>query len=235
MSQKNVDIPGIGPVVLAKRRGSRSLRLSISADGRVRVGMPTWTPYSVAISFAKSRQIWINEQRLNHQKNALEEGDLIGKAHRLHFYNLESLSPAVKTRLTSTTIEIKSKLPFDDAKVQLKTLQTCERALKAESLALLPPRLADLASRHGYSYSSVSIKKLTSRWGSCSSQKNISLSIFLIQLPWPLIDYVLLHELAHTKHLHHGKDFWLALLGTLPTAKDAKKQIKNYKPAVQPG
>lgn len=234
MAQRLVDIPGIGQVVLARRRGSRHLRLSVTANGRVRVGMPTWTPYSVAISFAKSRSKWIDEQLKLHQVLILESGSRIGKAHRLYFYQMTGSNPSTKTRVTKTAIEIKTSLDFKSSKVQAKAIAACNRALKSESTLLLPGRLAELARAHGYTYKDVQIKKLTSRWGSCSSQKSISLSYYLIQLPWPLIDYVLLHELTHTKHLHHGKEFWAALEQIMPEAKTVKKILKTYKPQIAP-
>ncbi len=235
MAQRTVDIPGIGPVILAKRRGARHLRLSVTASGRVRVGMPTWTPYSVAISFAKSRSGWIEKQLKTHQDLILKSGDRIGKAHRLNFYKTTQTGGSlVRTRVTKTTIEIKTNLDFNSSEVQHKAKAACERALKSESNLLLPNRLAELAKSHGYTYKNVQIKKLTSRWGSCSSQKNIALSYYLVQLPWPLIDYVLLHELTHTKHLHHGSDFWNALGQAVPNVKAVKKSIKDFKPTITP-
>jgi predicted metal-dependent hydrolase len=234
MAQRTVEIPGIGQVVLAKRKGSRHLRLSVTAGGRVRVGMPTWTPYSVAISFAKSRAGWINEQLGSYQAQILKTGDQIGKSHTLRFYKIVDSAPKTKTRVTSTTIEVKTSLDFDSAEAQTKATAACNRALKSEAIALLPGRLAELASASNHSYKDVQIKKLTSRWGSCSSQKSISLSYYLVQLPWLLIDYVLMHELTHTKHLHHGKEFWAALEQTLPGAKLAKKAIKTHKPQITP-
>jgi predicted metal-dependent hydrolase len=79
----------------------------------------------------------------------------------------------------------------------------------------------------------VQIRKLTARWGSCSSAKVITLSYYLMQLPWPLIDYVLLHELSHTEHMNHGSDFWGKFESVLPGAKVLRKEIRTYKPLVQ--
>src|SRR5213075_157516 len=92
-------------------------------------------------------------------------------------------------------IVITSNLPLESVDVQAKAQKAAERALKVEAENLLPQRLKILAERHNFSYKDVKIRKLTSRWGSCSNAKNIRLSYYLIQLPWPMIDYVLLHEL----------------------------------------
>ena len=119
-----------------------------------------------------------------------------------------------------------------DAKVQEAAQKACLRALKLEASSLLPPRLKELAEIHGYSFNKVTIKKMKSRWGSCDSNQNIVLNQYLIQLPWHLIDYVLLHELNHTVHMHHSPKFWSALKALLPNVKALRKEIKEHHPTL---
>ncbi len=80
--------------------------------------------------------------------------------------------------------------------------------LKKEAKRLLPNRLKQLAKKHGFTYSTVKIQSSKTRWGSCSGKKSINLSYFLLTLPAPLIDYVILHELCHTIEMNHGEGFW---------------------------
>jgi predicted metal-dependent hydrolase len=108
-----------------------------------------------------------------------------------------------------------------------------EKSLKIEAEHLLPMRLKLLARQHGYEYKDVQIRKLISRWGSCSSVKVITLSYYLIQLPWNLIDYVIIHELIHTQHMHHGKEFWDDFKKIMPDARALQKEIRHYKPLIQ--
>ncbi|MCL2651894.1 MAG: M48 family metallopeptidase [Candidatus Azobacteroides sp.] len=105
------------------------------------------------------------------------------------------------------------------------------RELRMKALEFLPGRLHVLASLHGFSYSSVKISKSKSRWGSCSSKKNISLSLYLMALPLYLIDYVVLHELCHTIEMNHGIKFW-ELLDKVCNgkAKTLRKELKTYHP-----
>ncbi|GHT20441.1 zinc protease [Bacteroidia bacterium] len=93
----------------------------------------------------------------------------------------------------------------------------------------LPPRLADLARAHGFTFVSVKTRKSKTRWGSCSSKKAINLSYYLLLLPPHLIDYVMLHELCHTVHMNHSPAFW-ALLDQHSggNAKAFRKELKNY-------
>lgn len=83
--------------------------------------------------------------------------------------------------------------------------------LRSRAKEILPGRLQQLATQHGFAFSSVSLRDCHTRWGSCSSRGSISLSIYLVLLPDELIDYVLLHELCHTVEMNHSERFWTLL------------------------
>lgn len=233
MATQQVFIEGIGQVTLAKRRGTRTLRLSINTSGRVRVGLPYWTPYKAAIQFAKDRTDWIAEQQILNQQAVLRDGVKVGKAHTLYF-SKDPSARVIKTRVDKITIYITGPYDETDHRVQHRARIACERALAAEAKTILPHRIKSLSALHGYPYKELRIKKLTSRWGSCSSSKVITLSYFLMQLPWGLIDYVILHELVHTQYLNHSPGFWRALEELVPRAKALQKEIRAHKPRVQP-
>lgn len=233
MPQRIVSIAGIGEVTLAKRKGATHLRLSVTARGTVRVGLPYWLPYSAGITFATNRAPWIKKQLEAHDAGLLLDGSLIGKAHRLHF-KLDESKKTVSSRILATEIVVTAPRPYTDSLVQTGARLAAERALKRQAEKLLPQRLDQLARKHGFGYKQVRIRKLTSRWGSCSSDRAITLSYFLIQLPWPLIDYVLVHELLHTEHMYHGPKFWSEFEKILPGAKKLRKDVNRHKPRVRP-
>ena len=81
-------------------------------------------------------------------------------------------------------------------------------ALRRVAGEYLPLRLKQLAVEHGFHYNAVTLRDSHSRWGSCSNRGNISLSIYLQLLPAYLADYVMLHELCHTREMNHGVRFW---------------------------
>lgn len=81
-------------------------------------------------------------------------------------------------------------------------------AMRHEAKRLLPQRALALARKFGFSFKQIKINSSKSRWGSCSTSKNINLSLFLMRLPWHLIDYVILHELCHTIEMNHSERFW---------------------------
>ena len=84
-------------------------------------------------------------------------------------------------------------------------------ALRRQAKAELPLRLAELASRYGFTYNKVTIKHNSTNWGSCSTRGNINLNLNIVRLPHPLRDYILLHELCHLKHHDHSRAFHLLL------------------------
>jgi predicted metal-dependent hydrolase len=91
-------------------------------------------------------------------------------------------------------------------------------------------RLYDLSERYDLPFERVMIRNQKTRWGSCSARNAISLNIKLARLPEDLMDYVILHELAHTKIKGHDKRFW-NLLGQI--SKDAlklRKELRRYSP-----
>lgn len=231
MPSQQIDLPGIGTVKLYKHKKARAIRITIGSDSYVRVTLPRWLPYRAGIEFVQSKQAWI----ATHRKPAvpLAPGQAIGKAHRLYF--LPSLQDQrISSRLRGSELRIShpADLAHTHASVQAAARRAALKALKLEAEALLPTRLEQLAMQHGFTYQSVVIKQLKSRWGSCNHKQDITLNCFLMQLPWDLIDYVLLHELVHTKVLHHGPDFWRLFESVLPSAKQRRKLMKTYQTAL---
>ena len=103
-------------------------------------------------------------------------------------------------------------------------------ALRRVAGEYLPLRLRQLAAEHGFRYNAVTLRDSHSRWGSCSNRGNISLSIYLQLLPAHLADYVMLHELCHTREMNHGDRFWQLMDSvTCGKAKMLRAELKAYK------
>lgn len=230
MPVKHVTIDGIGSVAMYKRRGLRSIRLSVRSDGTVRVSLPSHVPYQAAAQFVLSKRDWLKTHQPT-TDSLLENGREIGKSHTIRFVASFS-ADTIKSRNSGDEIVIThpSGISFADPAVQDIAAKACVRALRDEAEALLPSRVARIAQETGFRYKSVLIKKLKGRWGSCDQAHNIVLNLYLMQLPWELIDYVIIHELVHTEHLHHGPDFWDSFETHLPGAKQVRKRMRRYQP-----
>lgn len=221
------------PVKVYKRKTSRSLRLSVTAAGEVKVSIPTWTPYAHGLSFANSKLSWIQAQ-LPAAPPLLQHGQAVGKAHRLFFAASPSaVKPSARLKRTLIVVNYPLASAPDEPLTQTVAARACIRALRTQAGQLLPQRLQALAEQYGFEYSSVGVKLLKSRWGSCDTKQHIVLNLFLMQLPWELIDYVLLHELTHTRVMQHGPKFWGEMERVRPSAKTDRRAMRAYQPILQ--
>lgn len=102
-------------------------------------------------------------------------------------------------------------------------------ALRCAAKAELPARVAELARLHGFRYGRVTIRASRTKWGCCTGDNNLSLSLFLMNLPPHLRDFVLLHELCHTVHHDHSPRFH-ALLDRLTGGNEKllSRELRSY-------
>ncbi len=97
---------------------------------------------------------------------------------------------------------------------------------KIDARKRLIDRLYDLAREHGFTCNNVSTREQRTRWGSCSHKNNISLNVKLVLMPQEIIDYVILHELVHTRIHNHSKKFWAELDRYVGNSKIMAKRLR---------
>lgn len=232
MSFKAVDVPGVGEVRLYKRKGARHIRISITSTGEVRVTMPTWAPYRLGYEFAITKTDWIISRKPV-QDLLIHKGQ-VGKSHQLYFAEAPA-GGKLRTRIKGQGVWVYLPPGADQSApdVQKAAARAASKVLIEEAEQFLIPRLKALALEHGFTYRSVSVKRLRGRWGSCNHHADIVLNCFLMQLPWHLIDYVLLHELMHTEIMSHGAPFWAGLALHIDELGDKRKEIRRYQPILK--
>lgn len=232
MAAKEFDLPGFGPIMIVKRAGNRNIRLSIKNDGSVMVSVPSWATYHSGLSFAGTKLDWLREQVPT--RELLSDGQPIGKYHHLQLCPTRGLQTP-KTLVTKTAVIVRFPQGWDpaDERVQSAAEAACIRALRTQANQLLPQRLEQLAIQHGFHFNGVRVKRLKGRWGSCDQQQRIVLNLFLMQLPWECIDYVLLHELTHTRILRHGPPFWQAMRPLVPNLTAIRRQMRGFRPVLR--
>ncbi len=126
---------------------------------------------------------------------------------------------------------IRAKLPVKDPKNQ-RARDAKKKLLMKKAREYLPYRLEYYAKLYGYSYDKMRLSHAGTRWGSCSSNRTISLNIGLMQVPEPLRDYVILHELAHLNHMDHSPAFWAEVGKHDPRYKTHRTKLKAFSPGV---
>lgn len=126
---------------------------------------------------------------------------------------------------------IREKLPIKDPASQ-RARDAKKKILMKKAKDYLPYRLEYYANLYGYKYDKVRLSHANTRWGSCSSNRTISLNIGLMQVPEPLRDYVILHELAHLNHMDHSRAFWAEVGAHDPRYKTHREKLKKFSPGV---
>ncbi|MDO5523288.1 MAG: M48 family metallopeptidase [Bacteroidia bacterium] len=146
-----------------------------------------------------------------------------------------NLMQNVQMKLKDNELTVFLPLDFDlkTEHAQHIVKEMIKAGLRHKAKHVLPRKTMAFAQKFNLQVSNVKINKSVSRWGSCSGKKNINFSLYLLLLPEKYIDYVVLHELAHTVEMNHSEKFWKLLSGFC--GEDAKKlsqEIKKNTPEV---
>lgn len=129
------------------------------------------------------------------------------------------------------TLHCPQTVPLHEAPRQAWLRKVITGAMRHRASEILPMRLKELAAARGFTHGRVSVRDSHTRWGSCNSKKDISLSIHLVLLPQELIDYVIMHELCHTIEMNHSPRFWNLLDKALNNdSKALRKRLRAFKP-----
>ncbi len=223
----------VGLVVFKKNARSRRITIRVKPNSPVVVTMPLRSSYKEAENVLADHFDWVVKQQVKMKK--LQVNKLIGYDSSFQVRNkplkilpADTLDASLLIRDDKIEIRLPDKWEIEAPSSQSVIQEAMIKALRKEAKAYLPHRTRTLASIKGIVINNIRIKNIKTRWGSCSTKKNINLSLYLMLLPDDLIDYVIFHELAHIKHQNHSASFWNHLENLYPGAKKLDKQMKNY-------
>ncbi|MEN8156382.1 MAG: SprT family zinc-dependent metalloprotease [Bacteroidota bacterium] len=182
--------PDLGFVRYVRNRQAKNLSIRISRQGEVRVTVPRYVSFRKAEAFVGYKKQWISR--------------------KLHEIKARQGDAAVMKEGDQLKVRGKS-IPICLTSGQESVEEAIWRILLKEAREYLPQRTEALANQYGFRISGVKVRRMKSRWGSCTPKDGINLNSWLIMLPDHLLDYVILHELVHTRHRDHGPGFWDAL------------------------
>lgn len=234
MTEETLHIDGIN-ITLFKSSRAKSLNITIKPFSGVRVSVPKSVSFKKAKSIVEQRMEWIKKHLPRMQKAedlfTVFDWDTEFKTreHVLTLVQSEKDVLRATVRNCQIKIDIPKEMDISENIVQEEIRKGIERAWRREAKAWLPGRLEELAKKHGFKYKQVAIKNAKTRWGSCSSDNNINLSLHLMRLPDHLIDYVILHELVHTKIKNHSPHFWQLLDQVTGNARKLDREVKEYR------
>lgn len=189
---------------ILKRGRRRSIGIHITEEGKLEVRAPYLVPKFFIDRFVASKRDWIIKTKEAIRKRqpivkvAYHEGSLFrfaGNQYILHITDGNAI------------VLLGSQIYFPK-KFLLRPKHFMESWCRKYAKKYLTERLNLYAKKMNASYKKISIRDTSSRWGSCSSTGTISFSYRLILAEAHIIDYVVIHELAHTVHRNHAKEFW---------------------------
>lgn len=189
------------------KRSSRaaSIKIAIGADAKVIVSAPKFMPEFLIKKFVSSQQSWIeaNLAKVEKYQSKLKQDEIIifDKKY-LIVINNSADKMGIHVREDKLFINNLSNKTPATIKKQL------DEFLKKTALKYIATRTQILAKKMQISYNKLALREQSSRWGSCSSQGNLNFNWRLVHYPPAVIDYVIIHELAHRLELNHSKKFW---------------------------
>lgn len=218
-----------GEVTIRRSALSQKVKLKLGDDGKIVISIPKLAPLFLAKTLlAQSRGQLRAALTKNAQQNRTyyNDGDIIGKLHRLKIIDGNDLS----CRSKGNELWLTAPQGICHQQLQAFVKPYVKKSMQRQAKIYLPPRIQNIAAQNNFFYERLRFSSATSRWGSCTSTKTISLNIWLMKLPDEIIDYVIVHELCHTVHMNHSADFWALVESIVPSYKLYRKILKQHQP-----
>lgn len=221
-----------GLVLCRRSPQSRYVRVRVMEDGTVRASLPKRAPLYLVSELLDNSRLEIRKLVATQRKKRVvyTDGMRIGHSHKLSITHKAVDAPHKTVRHQVITIDLPMDCSVDTDIAQQFISKHVKQVLRNEATSYLPRRLRYLADMFGFHYEKERFGNQRGRWGSCSSSGTISLNVALMNLPHDLIDYVLIHELAHTRHMNHSEAFWQQVKDCLPEYQQQRKILKTMSP-----
>lgn len=213
----------------------RTTSIRISSEGNVIVRAPSWVPHREIERFVQLKSGWIKKQLDRffnfpkpQTKNFIhgESHPFFGKDYPLLVDHLPYIN---RCRLKFIDDAFRAVVPESHSHVrQKKELKELMLRLYLEhGKKIINEKVFNYAKVLGVTYNRITLKKVSSIWGSCSRQNNLNFNRKLVMAPHPVVDYVVIHEVCHLVHHHHRKDFWSLVKSLCPNYKDHIHWLKQ--------
>lgn len=221
---------------LIKSERRKTLGLQVK-KGKVILRAPYFVSDDHISQFIQAKSNWlkakINQQIAHLDQDTLSEpyreGSLVFVAGEQKTLSIVYTGKApIKLRDSLLIISLPTYLMDQKTKRERAIKKQLELWFKAVANEYIPSRLIRLSKETGLSYTHFKIKKYKARWGSCNSRGELSFNYLLLMTPNWVIDYVIIHELCHLKHLNHSKDFWQLVAQHCPQYTQAKHWLKQH-------
>ncbi|MFC2129310.1 M48 family metallopeptidase [Bacteroidota bacterium] len=233
-NEKIVKYNDIGSVLYRKNTRARNISIRISGAGEVKVTVPRFCTFQAAESFVFQKHSWIKKkllslERRNERKLVWDEGTILSM-HGGRIYIEKGEADIIEVNQIGNDYQVFLSTGYDreNENDQNSLRQIIGNIGLKEAKIQFPDMLKRIAEKYELDFKRLTVRRMKSRWGSCTPENNISLNSALVFLSNSLIEYVMLHELVHTRHKNHGKDFWERLEQLMPDAKERRKMLNKH-------
>jgi predicted metal-dependent hydrolase len=208
----------IDTIIRTKRR---SIALQVNEHAEVVVRAPRWVARKYIDAFVRSHQTWIVEQQS--QKRAQKKIQRRYVDGEIFLFLGDELQ---LKRDNGKNVRLRDKVLLLGKEVKDPGYQV-EKWYRAQARIYLTNLCESLAKEYGDEFAAVRITGAKTRWGSCSSKKNLSFSWRLMMAPEEVVRYVVIHELTHLRHMDHSKAFWECVQLRCPNYIRSKKWLND--------
>lgn len=214
--------------VLRKPR-MKNTYIQVSSEG-VLVKTNKSTSMRELKAFVEKKSSWIIKNlekfKTKTREEALVTGSRIYYLGKSYYVEIVEDSTEQKSVLAFTQAKFVIKVPKDVTQEELYWL--IDSFYKQKAIEKITPLLERWSEEMGLVPSYVGYRKAKTRWGSCSSRNRISFNYYLMKLPLSLVEYVVVHELAHITHKNHSADFWGLVGEYMDDYKEREVKIKAF-------
>lgn len=222
-----------GKITVRRSARATQIRVRVAPNGTLRASLPLYAPVFLLKRLLKSSRNELRTILTQAQPNEeYLDGMSIGKSHSLRITSTPSGALKVSRHGQFIAITLPSSKNINDVDVARTIRDAIISALRLEAKSYLPKRLSYVSNKLGLTYEKVRFSHASGRWGSCSSNGTISLNIALMKLPFELIDYVIIHELSHTRHMNHSQEFWQLVESADPGYTIHRRALKLENPSI---
>ena len=223
-------------VEILRRPRQRHIHLRVRPDGGLRVTCSRRVPKRAIFSFIAESEPFIQkclrqvaEHRARYPLKRFETGETVRVRGELKpLAMVWSWGERVRVKDLGASVEMVA--PLNSTRVE--RLAAMCRHFQREAKRHLPARVEHFASVMGLRPSRLSIRGQKTRWGSCTAKAAVNLNWKLMSMPAEIIDYVIVHELAHIRHLDHSPRFWALVGAYFPEYARAKRWLREHEPEI---
>ena len=219
-----------------KRGKRRTIGLSVGPEG-LSVSAPRWTPQAEVDALLQQKSRWVLDKLQQARERAGElarartvwaDGcrfDYLGRAATLRLDPTQDLAQRLHPGEGETPAVLSLRLARQASEQQIR--DAAHAWLMRQAKALFAERLAHFAPALGVSYKTLRLSSAGTRWGSASADGSIRLNWRLIHLSLEMIDYVVVHELSHLRHMDHSPQFWDVVASVMPDHAQRRQALKH--------